>query len=130
MDLVFEEATSSSELLKTLEQVTGIFKVIAPAWKQCPNIKKSNDDQIKKVTSMLEIFANPSTYDLYTIALGAFSDWREVNEEITKALDEFHKGKCARSGFVFGKILRKIIESDSSLTGLVWGGIQKTAETI
>ena len=33
MDLVFEEATSSSELLKTLEQVTGIFKVIAPAWK-------------------------------------------------------------------------------------------------
>ena len=79
---------------------------------------------------MLEIFANPSTYDLYTIALGAFSDWKEVNEEITKALEEFHKGKCARSGFVFGKILRKIIESDSSLTGMVWGGIQKTAETI
>ena len=79
---------------------------------------------------MLEIFANPSTYDLYTIALGAFADWKEVNQDITKALEEFHQGKCARSGFVFGKILRTIIESDSSLTSIVWGGIQKTAETI
>ena len=130
MDLVFEEASSSTDLLKTLEQVTNIFKVVAPAWKQCPNIKKSEDEQIKKVTSMLEIFANPSTYDLYTIALGAFTDWKEVNQDITKALEEFNQGKCARSGFVIGNILRKIIESDTSLTNIVWGGIQKTAETI
>ena len=130
MDLSFEEANSSSDLLESLEKVTGIFKVIAPAWKQCPNIKSSQDDQIKKVTSMLEIFANPSTYNIYSIALATFENWREVNVEINKAIGELDRGKCARAGFVFGKILRKVIESDASLTKMVWGKLEKAAEIL
>ena len=55
---------------------------------------------------MLEIFANPSYYNLYTIALGAFTDWREVNKDINKAIEELKQMKCARAGFIFGKILR------------------------
>ena len=47
---------------------------------------------------MLEIFANPSTYNLYTIALAAFDNWREVNQDINKAIAELKIGKCARAG--------------------------------
>ena len=106
LDLTFVEANSSSDLLDSLENVTSIFKVIAPAWKKCPNIRSSKDKKIKKVTSMLEIFANPSTYNLYTIALNAFENWREVNKDINKAIAELKQTNCARAGFIFGKILR------------------------
>ena len=75
MDLDFPPIESSQDMIDTLNKVTSIFKEVASAWKQCPNVKYSKEDKIKKVSSILEIFANPSTYDLYTIALGALDNW-------------------------------------------------------
>ena len=75
MDLDFPKLNSSQDMMNTLNKVTSIFKEVASAWKECPDVKDSKEAQIKKVSSILEIFANPSTHDLYNIALGALDNW-------------------------------------------------------
>ena len=75
MDLDFPKVKSSQDMMDTLNKVTSIFKEVASAWKECPDVKGSKVEPIKKVSSILEIFSNPSTYDLYNIALGALDNW-------------------------------------------------------
>ena len=72
------------------------------------------------VTNILEVFSAPSKYDLYNLMLKAFTNWSEVRENTQKAIAECDNGKCARCGFIFGKLLKIVLESDASLTGLVW----------
>ena len=83
-----------------------------------------------KVSSIMEIFSNPSTYDLYSIALGALDNWKDFNDEARQGKAKLEEGNCLDGGRVYGKIMRKVIESDASLTGLVWGGLGAAADAV
>ena len=91
-DLNFEfDKGTPSEMIENLKTVAGVFQKILPAWKSCPafsDSSRSNFQDIKRVTSILEIFASPSKYDLYQLTVKAFSNWNEVNEATLRAVDE------------------------------------------
>ena len=40
--------------------------------------------------------------------------------QLAQALLEINSGKCARGGYVFGKLMKDVFESDASLSSLVW----------
>ena len=77
----FPKLKSIDDFTNTLNKVTDLFKVIAVAWEQCPGVRDSEEYQIKKASSILRIFADPTTNDLYNIALGALDNWETLNDE-------------------------------------------------
>ena len=76
MGLDFPKIQGHQDLIDTMNKVQTIFSEVHIAWKQCPNVMYSKEDHVNKVTSVLELFADPDTYGLYKIALVALeSDW-------------------------------------------------------
>lgn len=53
-------------------------------------------------------------------------NWASIADQSDKAMAELGKGKCARCGYSYGKLMKELIESDESLMAAVWG----TAKTI
>ena len=78
----------------------------------------------------LNIFSDPSKYDLYKAGKYAIANMSELKSRGAKALNELERGKCARCGFAFGKIMREIVQSDDSLASIVWGQALSLASEI
>ena len=57
-------------------------------------LPKEEAEPLKKVSSILSIFANPSSHDLYGVALGALQNWSTVTEESQAGKDEVLRGNC------------------------------------
>ena len=43
-------------------------------------------------------------------------NWQLISEKTEFAVNELNKGRCARSGYVFGKMIKEIMNSDASLS--------------
>ena len=130
MDLEFPWLKSSKDMINTINKVIDIFKEVASAWEQCPGVTDSEEDHIKKVSSVLQLFANPTTHDLYKISLGALDNWESLNAEMVAGYEELVQGNCGEAGMKHGLIMKKVIESDVSLAKLVWGGLGKAVDAV
>ena len=42
-------------------------------------ISKDEVEPLKKIASILNIFANPSSHDLYDVAMGAMQNWDTIS---------------------------------------------------
>ena len=108
--------------------VIGVFTEIAPLLKQCPNVVNSRDEQFKKVASMLEIFDNPSYTALVNVALASYENLDDVGLDLKLGMLELREDHCSASGKAFGRILKRLIESDASLSKYIWWTAEKVVE--
>ena len=135
LDFSFDEG-GPTEMRNNLNEVTKVISKVHPAWNSCPSLKAKSEtkEEFARVNSVLELFANPSKYDLYKLTVGSVDNWNEVSGQTERALQEIEKGKCARGGFLFGKIMKTVVDSDATLSGLMWNGTSKlfnhTAEKV
>ena len=82
------------------------------------------------MVQILKIFAEPSKYDLYKVIKHILANWTDVSGQAEGALEELAQGKCARSGFRFGKLFMQLIESDEYLTSVVWKSAQNIVNSV
>ena len=96
-----------------------------PAWKSCKPLREAlGKESFMKVYQILTIFADPSKYDIYHVAKNGLANWSDVKAKGEKALGELSRGNCARCGYIFGKILRQIVDLDESLASLAWDQVE------
>lgn len=51
-----------------------------------------------------------------------------MEPEADWAIKELNAGRCARSGFLIGKIMRKVFEDDATLSQVLYTGASKFIE--
>lgn len=68
---------------------------------------------------MLKFFTNAEYSDLYETSLKVIQNWDNIIEKSEIAMRELNQGRCARSGYVFGKLIREIMMSDASLSSVL-----------
>jgi hypothetical protein len=74
----------------------------------------------------LDIFADPSNADLYDTTLKVVKNWDQISKSSEFATNELAHGRCARAGYVFGKLIKQIMETEASLTDALGVGADVT----
>lgn len=77
-------------------------------------------EQIKK---MVKVFTSPEYAEVYETSLKVIQNWADIQDRTALALNELDQGKCARCGYVFGKLIREIMMSDASLSSALGMGV-------
>lgn len=53
-------------------------------------------------------------------------NWDKISKASEFAVKELSQGRCARAGYVFGKLIREIMQTEASLTDAISVGADVT----
>ena len=144
-ELDFNDIDGPTNAIHNLNQISNLLKVIEPPFDRCPF--KMPPEEKAKIKELFAIFTDPSAYKMTDMSLKAVQNWSTIEEDSKRAIDELSQSHCARSGYIYGKTMKKVMDTElnvgkianeafgkgmqklGSMFGNMFGGVAKNEET-
>lgn len=115
-------------VVANIGEINKLVHELQPAIEQCLDgreaIDPSKKGEFADIRKWLSIFTDPSSSDIYSVTLKVVKNFDQISEASTAAIKEYQQGRCARAGYIFGKLIRKIMQDDASLTDVLGVGAE------
>jgi len=76
------------------------------------------------------LFTDPNYGQVYETSLKVVQNMDLIQKQTQSAVNELNNGKCARAGYVMGKLIRQILLTDASVSQALGISVQKAGEMV
>lgn len=117
-------------IVHNIGEINKLIQDLKPGIEQCLDNQKAEDgsspEGFEEIRKWLDIFSDPSNTDIYDTTLKVVKNWDKISKSSETAIIELSQGRCARAGYVFGKLIREIMLTEASLTDAISVGADVT----
>ena len=78
-----------------------------------------------KIKEIFALFTDPSAYKMTDMSLKALQNWSTIEADSNKAIEELSQVHCARTGYIYGKLMKKIMDTELNVGKIANEGVKK-----